>query len=225
VALFLMANILISGGNGGLGKVVVDYFVSKGHTVLAIVSPGKSPKESSNLFYYEANLTDEAQTSDMVQSVITKHNSIDAALLLAGGFAMGSIEDTDWKAITAMLDINFKTAFTVARPVFSHMVNGVGGKIVFIGARPALDVKSGKAMLAYTLSKSMVLNLAEILNAEAADKSVQCSVVVPSTIDTPKNRADMPQADFSKWNKPEDIAVLLEKIATGNEKTESVIKL
>jgi NAD(P)-dependent dehydrogenase (short-subunit alcohol dehydrogenase family) len=225
VAFFFMANILITGANGGLGKVVVDYFVSKGHTVLAIVSSSKSLEGTGNLFYYKANLTDEVQTNDVIQAIISKHNSIDVALLLAGGFAIGGVQTTDWQGVATMLDINFKTAFTVARPVFSHMMNRAGGKIVFVGARPALDLKTGKAMLAYTLSKAMVLNLAEILNAEADGKPVRCSVIVPSTIDTQANRTAMPKADFSKWNKPEVIASLLEKIATGNGPTESVIEL
>ena len=221
-----MANILISGAGGNLGKVVVDYFVSKGHTVLAIVSSGKSLSGTEKLIYYSADLTDEIQTNELVHSIAKEHKTLDAAILLAGGFAMGGIQESNWQAISAMIDVNFKTAFTVARPVFLTMLSQTtGGKIVFVGARPALDIKSGKAMLAYTLSKSIVLTFAELLNAEADNKPVQCSVIVPSTIDTPANRAAMPQANFKDWNKPEDIAVRLEKIVRGSTEIEAVVVL
>jgi NAD(P)-dependent dehydrogenase (short-subunit alcohol dehydrogenase family) len=126
----------------------------------------------------------------------------------------------------AMLNINFKTAFTVARPVFNQLVNQpAGGVLVFVGAKPALDVKSGKEMLGYTLSKSLVLDFADILNAQTFGKPVTCKVIVPSTIDTPTNRIAMPNADFSKWNKPEDIARLLENVMLGTGPADSVIVL
>jgi NAD(P)-dependent dehydrogenase (short-subunit alcohol dehydrogenase family) len=84
-----------------------------------------------------------------------------------------------------------------------------GGRIVLVGARPALQPRDGASNVAYGLSKSLVLRLAEILNAEGADHNVVTSVIIPSTIDTPDNRAAMPKADFTKWVRPEDIAATI----------------
>jgi len=84
------------------------------------------------------------------------------------------------------------------------------GKIVFVGARPAIQASAGKNLIAYGLSKSLLFKLAEYLNAEAKGKNVTVSVVVPSTIDTEPNRKSMPDAHFEKWVKPEALAEVLE---------------
>jgi NAD(P)-dependent dehydrogenase (short-subunit alcohol dehydrogenase family) len=156
---------------------------------------------------YEADLTDEVKVGGLMQEVIAKYRTINAALLLAGGYAPGNIQNTDIASIKKMVGLNFETAYNIARPVFNQMLNqSTGGKIIMIGARPVLKPMDGKNSLAYALSKSLIFQLAEFLNAEGAKKNVVASVIVPSTIDTPANRKAMPDADFNKWVKPEDIA-------------------
>jgi NAD(P)-dependent dehydrogenase (short-subunit alcohol dehydrogenase family) len=220
-----MKNILITGAAGNLGAVVVDYFISKGHKVFALVSPGKAATapQKENLSYWEADLTQEEATIKVVDEIVVKHGQIDAAFLLAGGFAMGSIAKSSLEAIHKMIAINFDTAYTVARASHAHMSKEeVGGKIVFVGSKPALEL-AGSAMLGYTLSKAMLFNLSDILNKESNSK-VSFSVIVPSTIDTPTNRQSMPKANFNEWIKPETIANELEKILLGNN-TNPVVKL
>ena len=127
--------------------------------------------------------------------------------MLAGGYSGGDIYKTDGASLKKMYALNFETAYFVARPVFRQMMKQPsGGRIVLVGARPALKARDGKSSLAYALSKSLVFKLAEYLNAEGATRNVTCTVIVPSTIDTPSNRASMPQADFSSWVTPEAIA-------------------
>lgn len=196
-----MKTILITGATGNLGRAAVEKFSREGHSVIALVSPGKSLgyHTTGSVTSYEADLTDERSVDQTIATIIQNHKTIDAAILTVGGFAMGSIEHTDAAALQAMFSINFSTAYQVARPVFNHMMTNATGRIVFVGARPALQAGDGKKMLAYALSKSLIFKLSEFLNAEGSEKSVITSVIVPSTIDTPANRAAMPNADFSKW--------------------------
>ena len=141
---------------------------------------------------------------------------------------MGNIAESSLEAVHKMIALNFNTAYTVARAVYQHMnVREAGGKIVFVGAKPALETGSGSAMVGYTLSKTLLFKLADMLNADSAKSKVSCSVIVPGTIDTIANRQSMPKADFSTWVKPEVIAQELEKILMADDKTGSqrIVKL
>jgi NAD(P)-dependent dehydrogenase (short-subunit alcohol dehydrogenase family) len=210
-----LKHILITGATGNLGTVVVEFFAARGYTVFALVSPGKTPSEnqSANLTFWETDLTDEGSTAHVVGKIVKQHGPVDAAFLLAGGFAMGDLKASPLEAVHKMIAINFDTAYTVARAVHQHMnTQDAGGKVVFVGAKPAFEMGSGSAMMGYTLSKSMLFKLADMLNADSAKSKVSCSVIVPGTIDTLTNRQAMPKADFSTWVKPETIAQELEKI-------------
>jgi NAD(P)-dependent dehydrogenase (short-subunit alcohol dehydrogenase family) len=107
------------------------------------------------------------------------------------------------------------------------MMEQNNGRIVFIGARPALQASAGKNLIAYGLSKSLLFKLAEYLNAEAKGKNITVSVIAPSTIDTEPNRKSMSDADFDKWVKPEALAEVLEFLMSekGNVLRETVLKV
>ncbi|GAB3908820.1 SDR family NAD(P)-dependent oxidoreductase [Larkinella knui] len=224
-----MATILLTGGAGGLGRSITQNLLKNGHTVLATLEPGGHTLDPQpNLFSYELDLTDEAGCQTLVQKVAAEHGGIDAAIMLVGGFAMGSVVDTDFAAIDRMIRLNFQTTYQVARPVFDQMSRQVdGGRFVLIGARPALMPSAGKNMVAYALSKSLVIHLSEILNAAGKDKNIVSTVLVPSTIDTPANREAMPDADPADWVKAEDIAELVDFVTFGAGKMlrESVLKV
>jgi NAD(P)-dependent dehydrogenase (short-subunit alcohol dehydrogenase family) len=202
-------NVLITGAAGNLGKACVEKFLSEGYKVVAFVTPGKSLgyKVSGDVETFGVDLTNEEQVNNVIDQVISKNKTIDAALLLVGGFAGGDVHATDSAALKKMYTLNFETAYHVARPVFLQMEKQEsGGRIILVGARPALIASAGKNLLAYGLSKSLLFKLAEYLNEEGSAKNIVTSVIVPSTIDTPVNRKEMPKADFSKWVKPEEIA-------------------
>lgn len=223
-------NVIITGASGNLGKAAVQKFMAEGYHVAAIVSPGKASAFAitGDCSVYEADLSDEASAQEAVGKITAKHQTIDAALLLVGGYASGNISNTDNAALKKMFSMNFDTAYFMARPVFRQMITQPsGGRIIFVGSRPALKPSDGKRSLGYALSKSLVFHLADMLNAEGADKNVVSSVIVPSTIDTPENRSSMPQADFSSWVKPEEIADAMAFLATDKGKAlrEPVLKM
>lgn len=197
--------ILITGASGNLGQVVIKKLTDRGDTLLATFSPGRV-KSQSGVHAYEADLASEASAHAAIQRMLADHTRIHAGVLTVGGFAAGAITETTLDGVNAMLQLNFNTAYTVARPLFLHMAEQGGGRIVFIGARPGIHSPSGKHMVAYALSKAMIFKLAELLNEEGKSKNVVCSVIVPSIIDTPANRESMPTADPRDWVTPEEIA-------------------
>jgi NAD(P)-dependent dehydrogenase (short-subunit alcohol dehydrogenase family) len=204
-----MKNVLITGASGNLGTATVERFLADEYRVLITVSPGKEHgfEENENLFSYEVDLTDESAAANVIAKIVDEHKTIDAAVLLVGGFTAGGIESTDGSTIKKMFTLNFETAYFIARPVFSTMrKNKTAGRIILIGSRPTLFPNEGKDFIAYSLSKSLLFKLAEFLNAEGYANNIVASVVVPGTIDTAANRKAMPDANFNKWVAPEEVA-------------------
>lgn len=202
---------IITGASGNLGLAVIDLFLKKGYNIAAALQPGHTIREKKYCHPFEVDLLDEKKTEAFVQSVADKFNSIGSAVLTVGGFSMGNIFDTTKSDLDKMYKLNFETTFFCARAVFKKMIGQKnGGRIVLIASRPALSPATGKDMLAYTLSKSLVINLAKILNAEGGAKNVVTSIIVPGIIDTPQNRQAMPDADTSLWVTPQAIANVIE---------------
>jgi NAD(P)-dependent dehydrogenase (short-subunit alcohol dehydrogenase family) len=222
-----MKTALITGASGNLGKACVEKFLAEGYRVLTIVSPGKGLGfDLPGIKTFEADLTNEASVGNVITRITSQHK-IDVALLLVGGFAMGNIQDTNGAGLQKMFSLNFETAYFTARPVFAHMLNQAAGRIVFVGARPALNPADGKSTLAYALSKSLVFKLAELLNAEGASNNVVAHVIVPSIIDTPINRAAMPSSNFSDWVTAEEIAETMTYLCSdgGSAVRDTVVKV
>lgn len=225
-----MKTVIITGANGNLGTAVTKEFIDKDYRVIATIAKENSKKDfvpHPNLEISVVNLMDEKETATFVENIIQKYRVIDAALLLVGGFAMGGIDNTTGDDLHKQISLNFETAFYVTKPLFSHMMNNKKGKIVFIGARPALNPAQGKDLIAYGLSKSLLFKLAEYLNEAAKGKSVAVSVVAPSTLDTPLNRKEMPDVNPDIWVKPREIAETLEFLVSDKSSAlrETVLKI
>lgn len=203
---------IVTGATGNLGQAVVRKFISEGCYVIGTTIPGDDTDPGFPEDAFEkiiVDLTNEEQTGNMVKDMIEKHGSLDAAVLTAGGFAMGKIGETGIADIGKQYRLNFETAYNIARPVFTHMIKQHNGRIFMIGSRPGLSSKHGKGMVAYSLTKSLIFRLAELMNDEAKETNVVVSVIVPSTIDTPQNRKAMPDSDPGKWVTPEAIAEVI----------------
>ncbi len=212
-----MKTIIVTGANGNLGVATVKKFLESGYRVVAVDHSGNHLDFATANPYFElhaVDLLDEKTITSFVNGIILKHGQVDGALLLAGGFAMGDIGATGGQELDNMFSLNFNTAYYIARPLLQHMLQSGYGRLVFIGARPALQAADGKNMAAYALSKSLLFKLADFINETAKGKNVVASVVVPSTIDTTINRQSMPGADPGNWVKPGQLADVLEFICS-----------
>lgn len=228
-----MKSIIVTGAAGNMGRAVVRRFIRDGYTVYAALGLGENSQafhehvNSDKVHTQFLNLTDETVTEGYVKSIIAQDPDVDTAVCIVGGWQPGAMAETTAYELDKMIKLNFYTAFNIARPLLEHFERQGSGQFVFIGARPALNPAEAKNQVAYALSKSLLFRLAEIINDQGKFKNIRASVVVPSTLDTPQNRAAMPDADFSEWITPEaaadTIAFLLGD--TGNTMRETVIKL
>jgi short-subunit dehydrogenase len=143
--------------------------------------------------------------------------------MTAGGFAMNDIASTSVKELEFQYQLNFLTAYNLVRLVLAKMKEQGHGRIFFIGSMVGIDTNKAKGMSAYGLGKSLLVGLANIINAECEGTAIKAHVIVPNTIDTPQNRAAMPNADFSKWEKPSEIAVIIGKYAQGDKQEQTIV--
>jgi NAD(P)-dependent dehydrogenase (short-subunit alcohol dehydrogenase family) len=204
--------ILITGAGGQLGTAVTNHFIARQWSVVAVDRSPQDRLAHDRLHAYTCDLSDESDVERTFTKIFGAHGDVEAAAFLAGGFSMGEILDTGTKDIDRMISLNFKTAYHAARASIRHFQQNQGGNLVFIGAKPAMEIESAPSMVAYALSKSMVVRFAEVINAMKAKPLVRASVIAPSIIDTPANRNAMPDADFSAWVKPEAIGGAIEFI-------------
>lgn len=225
-----MKTVIITGANGNLGSAVTGYFLEKGYNVVATVLADSMLHDLTphdNLNVQVVNLTDEASAAQFLHSAIEQYGSIEAALFLVGGFAMGTIADTAIADIQKQVTLNFETAYTLTRPLFNHMLERERGRLVYIGARPSLEAAQGKNLVAYGLAKSLLFTLSEFINAAAKGKNVTATVVVPSSLDTPINQKSMPEVNPADLVSPLALAEILEFIVSdkSNPIRESVVKV
>jgi NAD(P)-dependent dehydrogenase (short-subunit alcohol dehydrogenase family) len=196
--------VVITGANGGLGKTVAATARSLGASVVLLdvaFAPEQLQKVESGTTKYAVDLSSAAATRDCFDKI----GRFDAIFNLAGGFAMGpavhEITDEEWDFLFTM---NVTTMHNVIRAAVPKLIAQGRGSIVNVGALGAL--KGAGHMGAYCASKSVVMRLTESLSEEVKHKGINVNAVLPNVIDTPRNRADMPDADPKKWVAPEDLA-------------------
>lgn len=199
-------NIIVTGAAGALGTAVVEKFKREGYHVIALLRPGHEEVAEEADDSYEVDVTDEQAVLEFVREFQMQYNDLEAIAMIVGGFSMGKIESTSQKAMLSMFQLNFFSAFHLVQGFLPIMKKQQRGTFLFVGAKPALQLADAKEMVAYSLSKKLVLSLSEILAEEVKGTQIRSHVFVPSVIDTEGNRASMPDADFSKWVSPTDIA-------------------
>lgn len=198
--------VLITGASGALGQTVVPSFVATGARVIAADRHPLSI-QVEGCRDMKADVTDEADVRRLVDEVIRTAGRIDALINLVGGFAVGRVVESDASLWHRMLTMNLTAAFLLSKAVLPHMMERRTGRIVHVAARAALEPFPGAA--AYIVSKSGLVALIRALSLELAGSGVTVNGVLPATIDTPANRSNMPDADPSKWTRPESIAQTL----------------
>jgi NAD(P)-dependent dehydrogenase (short-subunit alcohol dehydrogenase family) len=203
---------LVTGGTGGLGSTVVAQLAAAGWRV--VVPYTKEPEPSAGgasaaVELIEADLLDPEAVARVAE--LSSANS-EAPLLgvvnLVGGFAApGPIHRMSLEEFDQQLQVNLTTTFLITRATLPHLVSAGGGSIVCMGARAVSRPFPGAA--GYIASKAALAGFARALATEYVDDGVRCNVVLPSVIDTPANRSAMPDADASRWVRPEEIGSLI----------------
>lgn len=191
-------HVVITGGRGALGKGVVGVFEARGATVHVADRP-------------EVQLDDEASTRAFYAAL----PPIWASVHLVGGFAMAPLTETSAADFEGQWKLNTLTCFLACREAVISMRRagaGVGGRIVNVGSRPVIAPVGG--MAAYVAAKAGVASLTQTLAAELLAENILVNAVLPSTIDTPANRAAMPKAAHDAWPKPEQIAETIAFLAS-----------
>jgi NAD(P)-dependent dehydrogenase (short-subunit alcohol dehydrogenase family) len=195
--------VLVAGGTGFLGTAVVRELVRSGRDVAAtwVVESERERLASEPVELIEADLFD----PEAAQAAVAAVDDLEAVANLVGGFADGpKLHETDPAEFARLMQLNLTPAFLLARAAMPPLVERGGGAFVCVSARTALRPYPGGG--AYSVAKASVLALVNALDVEYRGAGVRCNAILPSVIDTPANREAQPDADHSKWVKPEEIA-------------------
>jgi len=201
--------VFITGANGALGTFITQSFLQLGDKVI-----GASLHMDSSAFpgpYFRAisvDFTNEQQVREAIAKIIAEFGRLDVLVHVLGGFAGGqpiaATDDATWKR---MQDLNLTSAFYVFRESIPHLRKSKNGRIVAIGSLAAKEPQPNLG--AYVTFKAALSTLVQTVALENADTALTANVILPGTMDTPANRKDMPQADFSKWLNPKRVAELV----------------
>jgi 3-oxoacyl-[acyl-carrier protein] reductase len=196
--------VVVTGALGALGRVVAEIALARGARVAGIDHAASQIPATANRFELGGvDLSDAAQAKTAIDAVAAHFGRLDALINIAGGFAFETVAEGDPKTWQRMYALNVLTALNASRSAIPHLTSSPSARIVNVGAMGALQ--AGAGMGPYAASKAGVHRLTEALAAEWKGK-ITVNAVLPSTIDTPANRASMPKADFAKWVTPQELA-------------------
>lgn len=193
--------VLVTGAAGALGRAVVDHFAARGARVAQL-----DVLEIDNDHYSATcDLLDPGSCKQAVEDIVGNLGTIDVLANIAGGFAMGeAVHETTEDTWDFLMGLNARSVLNMARAVVPVMLDGGAGKVINIGAGAG---QAGIAQMgAYSASKSVVIRLTEAMAGELKSQGINVNCILPSIIDTERNRQDMPEADFTLWVRPEAMA-------------------
>ena len=199
----------ITGAFGVLGSAVAQAAAARGGRLALIDThpQPRSPPPADALILGGVDLTDADAATRAMDAVAERFGGLDALLNIAGGFAWETHADGSADTWRQLFKLNVETAANVSRAAIPHLKRSGAGRSVSVGANAAL--KAGLGMAPYAASKAGVHALTQSLAEELKGDGVTVNAVLPSIIDTPTNRADMPKADFSAWVAPDDLAAVM----------------
>ncbi len=210
--------VMITGAAGNLGRAVATAFRAQGAALALIDIDGDGlerayPGDQPQHLKLTVDLGDDEALAGAVARIGDEMTGPHVLCAIAGGFHMGdSVHETGDATWRSMLALNAGTLLAAARAVVPGMIERDGGKIVAVGAAAARA--GGAQMGAYVASKAAVIRLTETMALELRDHGINVNCVLPSIIDTPQNRADMPEADPARWVSPEALARVIVFLAS-----------
>ena len=213
---FTGKSVLVAGGTGGLGQAVTLAFLEESANVVETYrrqeefvrldkAASASSAAGSSLQGHQVDVTDEAAVRQLTDGIVSSRGRVDVLINAVGGYAGGiALWETDSKVFEQMLSLNLRSGYVLSRVIVPVMLKQGSGAIVNVASRTAVDHAAGLA--AYAASKAAAVAMIDSLAADLKGTGVRANSVLPSIIDTETNRKAMPEADFSKWPKPGDIA-------------------
>ncbi len=211
--------VVITGAFGALGRAVARAFEDLGDRLALVdVAPQPSPEVRgqlgrSPLVFAGVDLSDMESTRRVMAATAMRFGAIDVLVNIAGGFQWERLEDGTPETWDQLYATNLRTAVVCCKAALPAMLERGAGRIVNIGAGAAAG-RAAAGMGAYTASKAGVQRLTESLSEEIKDRGITVNAILPGTIDTPRNRTDMPDADVSRWVAPEAIADVIVFLAS-----------
>lgn len=205
--------VMVTGAGGNLGGAVVAELHASGSKVAAVERHSRDPgfqasgRTGEILNLDGVDLTDLSACQAAVRQTLDAFGRIDALVNTVGGFRTGPVGEGSFDQWNDMFQMNARTAYAITAAVLKPMQEAEYGRIVHIAAAPGL--KAGANQAAYAASKSAVIRLTEAVAAENRDRRITANCILPGTIDTPQNRAAMPNAKTEGWVQPSEIAKLI----------------
>lgn len=219
---------IVTGATGVLGRAVAKALLDQGARVVATHRGEEKLKELSDfvgnskdmLVGIQTDVTDENSVQALFQHVISQYGRVDILLNTVGAFKGGAeIANTKVSDWDFALNVNLKSAFLCSKAALSHMIKQNYGKIISVSSRTATEKRYRVKDGAYAVSKAGIIVLTETIAEEVKKYDINANCILPSTIDTPDNRRNFPNADFAKWAKPEQVAEVTLFLVSDESKT------
>ena len=197
---------LVTGGSGALGQAITHRFLADGAVVCVpwVVEDERARLEASveaparsRLMLERCDVGDDTAMGALAKRTLERHGRIDVLVTAVGGFAMGGLVDTERTTWDAQLKLNLTTTYVAARAVLPSMLAAGSGRMVAVASRAVVPPAGG--FIAYTVAKAGVIAFVQALAQETRGRGVTVNAVLPSTMDTPGNRAAMPDVDPRTW--------------------------
>ena len=208
--------VAVTGSDGALGQAVAATLAGYGAklALIAHAREAQGVQPAGSLHYGGIDLTQEPAVRSVMERIAKDAGRLDGLINVAGGFRWEKLSGGSFESWDAMYKINLKTAVIACQAALPYLVQSGGGRIVNIGAAAAGKAAAG--MGAYAASKAGVAKLTEALADELKDRGITVNAILPSTLDTPKNRLDMPDADFTRWVSPAKAAEVIAFLISDN---------
>ncbi|HEX5519548.1 MAG TPA: SDR family NAD(P)-dependent oxidoreductase, partial [Candidatus Nitrosocosmicus sp.] len=220
-------SMLLTGGTGGLGRNLIKYFLDCNLKLIIVTYRSEkemqslkselanahsvqqqqksSSSSSTEIEFIQTDITNQGQVKNLISNIFEKYGQIHILVNLVGGYIGGKsiieLEESEWDK---MMDINLKSAFLISKNIMPKMIENRYGKLVHISSRTGVKAEGNDS--AYAASKAGLVRFVESVSKEVKNYNININCILPTIIDTEHNRKAMPNADFTKWLKPEDLS-------------------